>query len=202
MLTAGVYDLEVEHHARVFVLKDVAVEEVELLAVEVVGELYGYAHRLPGPYENGVLPPQVGGCPALLVHRRLDHLVGAVPSLEHPEPEAVEVHGVGHASLLIADLPDLCRASLHYDRVLVWLVSQPIDEPPRLTRLRRRGERHRAQVSPLRVVQRHRRREGFWHRSAASDAILHHHPEHVELVPVAQLPSAFVHHLGMAHLVV
>src|SRR5215203_2144828 len=92
-LIAGVYDLEVEHHARVFVLKDVAVEEVELLAVEVVGELYCYAHRLPGPYENGVLPPQVGRCPALLVYRRLDHLAGAVPSLEHPEPEAMEVHG-------------------------------------------------------------------------------------------------------------
>src|SRR3712207_9561049 len=53
--------LEVDHHARVLVLEDVAVEQVELLCVEVVGELYGYPHRLPGPDEDGVFPSQVSG---------------------------------------------------------------------------------------------------------------------------------------------
>jgi hypothetical protein len=35
-LTSGVFDLEVEHHPRL-VLEDVAVEHVELLALEAVG---------------------------------------------------------------------------------------------------------------------------------------------------------------------
>jgi hypothetical protein len=37
---------------------------------------------------------------------------------------------VGHAPLVVADLPDLGRTSLHYDRVLVRLVAQAVDAPP------------------------------------------------------------------------
>ncbi len=46
--------LEVEHH-RCLVLEDVAVEHVELLALEVVGEVYGPLHGLPRPKEHCVL---------------------------------------------------------------------------------------------------------------------------------------------------
>src|SRR3712207_3238948 len=99
--------LEVDHHARVLVLEDVAVEQVELLSVEVVGELYGYPHRLPGPDEDGVFPSQVSSGSALVVYPRLGDLAGAVSPLEHPEPEAVEVHGVWHAARSVAGLPDL-----------------------------------------------------------------------------------------------
>src|SRR5215210_2182422 len=91
-LPGRVDDLVVDHHARVLVLEDVAVEQVQLLLLEVVGELYDYPNGLPWPDEDGVLPPQISDGPALLVHRRPGYLLGAVTPLEHPEPEAVEVH--------------------------------------------------------------------------------------------------------------
>src|SRR5215217_6852549 len=116
-----------------------------------MGELYRYPNGLTWPDEDGIFPPQVRGDSALLVYRRFGHLPRAVPPLEHPEPETVEVHGVGHAPLLVADLPDLRSASLHHDGILVRLVGQAVDEPPRLARLRRCGERHRAHGCPVRV---------------------------------------------------
>jgi hypothetical protein len=57
-LASGVYDLEVDHHP-CLVLEYVAVEHVELLALEVVGEVYSPLHSLSRPEQQGVLEAQI-----------------------------------------------------------------------------------------------------------------------------------------------
>jgi hypothetical protein len=112
------------------VLEDVAVEEIELLTLEAVREVHRDPNGLPRLHEHGVLPAEVVSGTALPVHREVRDLLGAAGPAQHPEPEGVQVHGVGHASLLVADLPDFYLASLSHDGVLVWIVSPAVDQPP------------------------------------------------------------------------
>src|SRR5919112_1374044 len=109
--------------------EDVAVEHVELLALEVMGEIYEPLYGLSWPDQHSVLPSQVGHQPAFLVHHEVRDLLGSADSLQDPELEPVDVHRMRHAFLIVMNLPDLLCAPLNHDGKLVHLVGLSVDEP-------------------------------------------------------------------------
>ena len=81
-------------------LEYVAVEHVELLALETMREVHGPPHRLSRPYENGVLEAQVGRRSAALIPAGDAVAVGSVllgfilvSILSLPCPDAVHLFG-------------------------------------------------------------------------------------------------------------
>src|SRR5919112_2909828 len=104
-------------------------EHVELFALKVVGEVYEPLYGLSWPDQHGVLEAQISRQPALLVHYEVREVLGGTRPLYDPELEAVDVHRMGHAFLIVVDLPDLLCAPLNHDGELVHLVGLSVDEP-------------------------------------------------------------------------
>src|SRR5215212_10707132 len=109
--------------------EDVAMEHVELLTLEVMGEIYEPLYGLTWPDQHSVLPSQVSHQPAFLINYEVRELLGGTRPLYDPELETVDVHRMGHAFLIVMNLPDLLCASLHHDGELVHLVGLSVDEP-------------------------------------------------------------------------
>jgi hypothetical protein len=102
---------------------------VPWLTLETMGEVYGPLDSLSRPKEHGVLEAQVCHQPTLVVHHEVRNLLGGANPLQNPELEAVDVHRMRHAFLIVVDLPDLLCASLHHEGELVHLVGLAVDEP-------------------------------------------------------------------------
>jgi hypothetical protein len=173
------------------VLEDVAVEEVELLALEAVVEVDGDLNGVPGLDEHGVLPAEVRSGPAMLVHREVRDLLGAAGPSQNQEPERVQVHGAGHAALLVADLPDstsLLRATMRYSfgSYVRLAISHHVSSPSASTKsITRRVLSPRSNPAwNLGDSLGHPRRR-VTHTAVRS--LLHHQPEHVELLPARTL---------------
>src|SRR5207249_6517288 len=123
---------EIAHHHAVLVLQIVAVEhealgtaERGLLRQREVGR---QPQRLVRPQHHGVLHAEVGGeAPARLGREPARLAVGSLPA-QHPEAEAVQVHGMGHRDRAVLDFPDFARAAAHAERDLVGPVRGLVDE--------------------------------------------------------------------------
>src|ERR671920_2315673 len=66
---------------------------------------------------------------AFLVNYEVREVLGGTRPLYNPELEAVDMHRMGHAFLIVVDLPDLLCAPLNHDGELVHLVGLSVDEP-------------------------------------------------------------------------
>src|SRR3989442_1299436 len=53
--------------------------------------------------------------------------IGSLPA-QHPEAEAVQVHGMGHRDRAVLDFPDFARTARHAERDLVGPVRGLVDE--------------------------------------------------------------------------
>ena len=87
-------------------------EHVELLTLEAMGEVYEPFDGLSWPDQHCVLEAQVCHQPTLVVHHEVRNQLGGANPLQNPELEAVDVHRMRHAFLIVVDLPDLFCPSL------------------------------------------------------------------------------------------
>lgn len=126
----GSEHLDVEHHALVLVLQVVAVEQKELFAwIAGAAEIDGDGDRLARPHQHRVLVAQVRGQAPLGVHRPASDLGRTVFAVQHPVEVAVQMHGMGHTLLGVADPPDLRATLLHHDGRAAHVKGQPVDSP-------------------------------------------------------------------------
>src|SRR5438093_9535322 len=118
-----------KHHAAIFMLEIVAMEQIRLRALKRHREAECHTNALPGPDEHRVLAAEIGSQSAVFVDcKRVNEIRRRFP-LEYLEMKAMQMHRVRHAGVVVAQEPDFRRIARDFDRRLTHDEDAIVDPP-------------------------------------------------------------------------